>query len=236
MERLYYEKKLTILMRDCDLFRRLKPSAMLAMFQDCSEDLTEGWGVGLDAMMKKGIIWVAAKIECKVNRLPEHCDVVTVRGWAGRTRGSICPFHYEMWSEEGELLITGCSMWVLSDLETHSMMSPNVPSLDLPTPDAPGTRLPRMGGILPPSEFETTTRKVQFSEVDINGHLTNTRYVDWMCDLPVRDFHQTHPMTGIRLNYRAETFPDEEIVLDWECTDQRLWCRSAGRFEAQISF
>ena len=236
MERLYYEKKLTVLMRDCDMFRRLKPSAMLSMFQDCSEDLTEGWGVGLDAMMEKGIIWVAAKVTCTVHRLPEHCDEITVRGWAGRTRGSICPFHYEMWSAEGELLVTGCSMWVLSDLETHSMMSPNVPSLDLPTPDAPNTRLPRMGAILPPAEFETTTRKVQFSEVDINGHLTNTRYVDWMCDLPTREFHQTHPMTGIRLNYRAETFPDEEIALDWRCDDDRLWCRSAGRFEAQISF
>ena len=236
MERLYYEKKLTVLMRDCDMFRRLKPSAMLAMFQDCSEDLTEGWGVGLDAMMEKGIIWVAAKVTCHVHRLPEHCDVVTVRGWAGASRGGICPFHYEMWSEEGELLITGCSMWVLSDLETHSMMSPNVPKISLPSPEEPGTRLPRMGVILPPAEYEKTPRKVQFSEVDINGHLTNTRYVDWMCDLPERAFHQSHPMTAIRINYRAESFPDEEIVLEWRCDDDRLWCRSDGRFEAEICF
>lgn len=236
MERLYYEKKLTILMRDCDMFRRLKPSAMLAMFQDCSEDLTEGWGVGLDAMMEKGIIWVAAKVECTVHRLPEHCDVVTVRGWAGCCRSGIFPFHYEMWSEEGELLVTGCSMWVLSDLETHSMMSPNVPKISLPTPEEEGTRLPRMRPIVPPAEYHQAPRKVLFSEVDINGHLTNTRYVDWMCDLPSRDFHLAHPMTGIRINYRAETFPDEEITLDWCCDDERLWCRSAGRFEAQIRF
>lgn len=236
MERLYYEKKLTILMRDCDLFRRLKPSAMLAMFQDCSEDLTEGWGVGLDAMMEKGIIWVAAKIECKVNRLPEHCDVVTVRGWAGRSRAGICPFHYEMWSEEGELLITGCSMWVLSDLESHSMMSPNIPKISLPTPEEEGTRLPRMKAILPPKEYMQMTRRVRFSELDINGHLTNTRYVDWITDLAEAEFHQSHPMTGIRIDYRSETFPGEEIVLDWDCNDQRLWCRSTGRFEAMISF
>jgi len=236
MERLYYEKKLTVLMRDCDMFRRLKPSALLAMFQDCSEDLTEGWGVGLDAMLEKGIIWVAAKVECEVHRLPEHGEGVTVRGWAGCSRGGIHPFRYEMWSGEGELLVTGCSLWVLSDLESHSMMSPNVPKLSLPTPEEAGTRLPRMKPILPPTVYESATRKVHFSEVDINGHLTNTRYLDWVTDLPSRDFHESHPMTGIRINYRAEIFPDEETVLDWCCDDERLWCRSEGKFEAEICF
>ena len=223
-------------MRDCDMFRRLKPSALLAMFQDCSEDLTEGWGVGLDAMLEKGIIWVAAKVECAVSRLPEHGDIVTVRGWAGASRGGICPFHYEMWSAEGELLVTGCSMWVLSDLATHSMMSPNVPKISLPTPEEPGARLPRMKAILPPKEYAQTPRRVRYSEVDINGHLTNTRYVDWMSDLPSRAFHERHPMTGLRIIYRAETFPDEEILLDWLCDEERLWCRSEGRFEAEICF
>ena len=79
MNELYYEQQHTLLMRDCDMHRRLKPSAMLAMFQDCSEALTEGWGVGLDAMLDRGIIWVAARVECTVTRLPEHCETVTVR-------------------------------------------------------------------------------------------------------------------------------------------------------------
>lgn len=236
MERLYYEKKLPVLMRDCDMFRRLKPSAMLAMFQDCSEDLTEGWGVGLDAMLEKGIIWVAARVDCSIRRLPEHGDEIRIRGWAGRSRGSICPFHYELKSAADELLAEGCSMWVLSDLAAHSMMSPNVPSLALPTPEPPDARLPRIGGIRPPAEFAAAARRVQYSEVDINGHLTNTRYVDWMCDLVPMAFHETHPMTGIRLNYRAETFPEEEISLEWHCGEDRLWCRSPGRFEGEIRF
>ena len=236
METLYYEKTMPVLMRDCDMFRRLKPSALLAMFQNCSEDLTEEWGVGLDAMLAKGAIWVAAKVSCAVLRLPEHSDVVTVRGWAGRTRGGICPFHYELWSASDELLVTGCSMWVLSDLTTHSMMGPNIPKIFLPTPEPEGTRLPRMEAILPPERYESTARQVQFFEVDINGHLTNTRYVDWITDLLPRDFHESHPMTGIRINYRAETFPEEEIILHWDCTDERVWCRSEGRFEAMMKF
>jgi acyl-ACP thioesterase len=236
MDTIYYEQKTVVRMRDCDRFRRLKPAAVLALFQDCSEDLTEGWGVGLDAMLGRGIIWVAAKVECSVARLPLHGETITVRGWAGRSRSGICPFHYEIGDEAGQTLVTGCSFWVLSDLQTHSMMSPNIPKISLPTPEPEGTHLPRLRPIHPPAAYETAQRQVLYSETDINGHLTNTRYVDWICDLAADDFHRSHPMTGLRINYRAETFPGQTVDLHWSLDDTRLWCASPGRFEAEITF
>ena len=223
-------------MRDCDMYRRLRPSVLLAMFQDCSEALTEGWGVGLEAMISRGIIWVAAKTGCTVMRLPTHGEPVVIRGWAGRCRSGIYPFRYTIDDENGTRLIDGCSLWVLSDLETHSMLAPNVPRIDLPTPEPENAPLPRMSPVKPAREPLHTPRRVQYSEVDINGHLTNTRYLDWVCDLADEKFHRTHPVTGLRVNYRAETFPEEEIMLDWELTEQRLWCASAGRFEAMLLF
>ena len=237
MDELIYEKQHTLLMRDCDVFRRVKPSTVLALFQDCSEALTEGWGVGLEYMLDRGVIWVAARLECEVaGRLPEHTETVTVRGWATRCRSGIFPFRYELLSAEGEKLIAGCSMWVLSDLASHSMMSPSIPKITLPTPEPDDAPLPRLSAIRPPEDPKHTARRVQFSEVDINGHLTNTRYIDWMTDLADLEFHRTHPMTGLRIDYRRETFPDEELVLDWELTERRLWCAADGRFAAELRF
>ncbi len=234
---IYYEKRSPLLMRDCDMFRRIRPSAVLAMFQDCSEALTEGWGVGLDVMLEKGIIWVAAKAECTVTgRLPEHGETVAVRGWAGRSRGGIYPFHYVMTDAAGREIVTGCSLWVLSDLRTHSMLGSAVPRLDLPTPEPEGAPLPRMRPVKPPASCGHTPRRVAYSETDINGHLTNTRYMDWVCDLADAGFHKAHPMTGLRINYRAEIFPEQEVILDWDLTEERLWCAAAGRFEAALFF
>ena len=237
MDELIYEKEHTLFMRDCDMHGRVKPSVVLAMFQDCSEALTEGWGVGLEAMLARDVIWVAARVECRVlTRLPEHTETVRVRGWATRCRSGIFPFRYELLDTAEERLMEGCSMWVLSDLKTHSMLSPNIPKITLPTPEPEGTPLPRLPAIRASEAPEHTPRRVRFSEVDINGHLTNTRYIDWMTDLADGDFHKKHPMTSLRIDYRRETFPEEEIVLDWELTEQRLWCASDGRFAAEIRF
>lgn len=232
-----YERRRVIRLRDCDMFRRIRPSAVLALFQDCSEDLTEGWGVGLEAMLRQNIIWVCARAACTVTRLPVHGQTVTVRGWAGRSRTGICPFHYRVLDDSGgEELIRGCAMWVLSDLETHSMMSGRIPRLNLPTPEPEGTPLPRLGAIAAPETHESTSRRVLFSETDINGHLTNTRYVDWVCDLVPAEVHRGRPMRSLRVDYRAESFPGEEVPLDWALTDKRLWCASRGRFAVEIGF
>ena len=236
MDELIYEKEYTLLMRDCDMFRRIKPSAILTLFQDCSEALTEGWGVGLEAMLNIGVIWVAARVDCTVTRLPTHGETVTIRGWAARCRSGIFPFRYVISDGNGTELIRGCSMWVLSDLKTHSMLSASIPKIALPTPEPEGTPLPRMSPIPPLKKPSHTKRAVRFSEVDINGHLTNTRYFDWICDLADRAFHENHPITGLRVDYRSETFPDEEIDLAWELTDERLSCESEGRFRAMLTF
>ncbi len=236
MDELIYEIKHKLFMRDCDTFQRIKPSAVLCMFQDCSEALTEGWGVGLGEMLSRDAIWVAAKVEAQATRLPLHAEEVTVRGWAKRSRSGIFPFHYEMLDTEGNELISGCSMWVLSSLKTHSMMSPDVPKITLPTPEPDNAPLPRMRPIKGPEEKRRDTRRVRFTETDINGHLTNTRYMDWVCDLPDREFHRTHPWKALRIDYRAEIYPDEDVVLDWACSDDGLWCESPGKFTAAIYY
>ena len=237
MDTLLYQKEYTILMRDCDTFGRLKPSAILALFQDSSEVLTEGWGVGLDAMLQKDVGWVAAKLEVTVTaRLPRHAETVTVRGWAARCRAGIYPFRYDILAADGTELVRGCSMWVLSDLQAHTMMSARVPRITLPTPEPENAPLPRMRAIRQPEHPRQTTRRVRFSELDINGHLTNTRYVDWATDLVPQDFHESHPMTGLRIDYRRETFADEELTLDWELTEEHLFCASEERFALEITF
>jgi hypothetical protein len=43
-------------------------------------------------------------------------------------------------------------------------------------------------------------------------------------------------MRGLRINYRSETFPGENVSLHWALDDTRLWCASPGRFEAAILF
>ena len=179
---------------------------------------------------------MAAKAECTVNTLPVHGQTVNIRGWAGRCRSGIFPFYCQITDENGDLMVAGCTMWVLSDLSCHSMLSENIPHLQLPSPEPDDAPLPRMKPIRAPEELLHTSRRVRYSEVDINGHLTNTRYIDWVCDLAGEDFHRDHPLRQLRIDYRAEIMPDEEVALAWALSPERLYCAAPGKFTAALMF
>ncbi len=236
MEELYYRKERKVLMRDCDRFRRMKPSAMLTMFQDASETLTERWGAGLGTMMEQGAMWVAAKLEYRVTRLPLHEEDIAVRSWAGRGLMTVFPFYCRIEDLAGNTLVDGVSLWALSDRESRSMMSRSLPKLRLPTPLPENERLPVLPSVRRPDSWETSSRRVMFSETDMNEHLTNTRYLDWMTDLADSGFHRAHPMKGFRMEYRGEIGPEEEVVLHWSVSDERLWCEAPGRFSGELLF
>lgn len=236
MDELVYRKEHRVLMRDCDRFQRLKPSVMLTMFQDGSETLTEGWGVGLGSMIARGAMWVAAKLEYTVFRPPLHEESIVIRARAGRSRASLHPFYCGIEDMEGRTLAEGVSLWVLSDWESRSMLSPRIPKIQLPTSSPADERLPRIPTVTKPETWERTVRRVRFSETDINGHLTNSRYLDWMTDLADGEFHRTHPMKGLRIEYRGEIGPDEEVALNYALSDERLWCEAEGKFAAELLF
>ena len=55
----------------------------------------------------------------------------------------------------------------------------------------------------------TFTHQVVFSELDQNGHVNNGRYINWLMDTFLTDFHRANRVQTMQLNYLAEVFPDQ---------------------------
>ena len=76
-------------------------------------------------------------------------------------------------------------------------------------PDQP--ELP--GNFNVPEEQKTFTREAQFSEIDLNGHVNNTRYLDWFDDLFDLDFHKEHAWRSVQVNFHNEIRPGEKVEI-----------------------
>lgn len=72
---------------------------------------------------------------------------------------------------------------------------------------------------LPPAiqkdmEFQyITERKVLYSDVDINQHMNNTRYVEWALDFIDFDKHHQCYISDLNIQYRKEIRPLEKVKL-----------------------
>lgn len=63
---------------------------------------------------------------------------------------------------------------------------------------------------------------MRYSELDCNGHLSNTKYLNWMEDLLPTQWHRDHALSKVHICYLNEARADQEIALSWVLEDEAL--------------
>ena len=79
-----------------------------------------------------------------------------------------------------------------------------------------GSELAVPGSMTPGAFLNHSTRQVSYTELDVNGHMNNTRYLDWAQDLLPSQFHREHLPLEFTVCYLSEVREQEEIQLHWE--------------------
>ena len=54
---------------------------------------------------------------------------------------------------------------------------------------------------------------VRNSDLDLNGHVNNTRYAQWLLDSVSEESHRKYILTDYEINFLAETKQGEEISI-----------------------
>jgi len=107
---------------------------------------------------------------------------------------------------------------VLMDVESRSMVLPGKSGVDVPgTVRGPEPELPRS---LPQVDGDrTAARTVTYSCLDRNGHMNNTRYLDWVDDLAGSEFHRKNRLTGFTVCYLSEAREGDRLAVSWTLSD-----------------
>ena len=197
-----------------DPFQRLKPSAVLYFAQEAAGQHCVELGLDWETLAARNICWVLAKQRVKITRLPMCGETITIETWPMPTGNTHYPRATVAYDQEGKELFSVHGIWVLMNFKTRGMILPGKSDLSL-------AGIQRGNEIQAPGNFRVTefrhqmTRTVRYSELDRNGHMNNTRYIDWVADLLPGEFHKTHPFNTISVWYSSEALEGEELTLQW---------------------
>ena len=106
------------------------------------------------------------------------------------------------------------TLWLLLDIQTRRMLPPGdvgklIPdNKDLSVP----MNLPATVGNLQGEEFVTEYHPV-YTDLDVNGHVNNTRYADMLCNALGVQLMTEYELERIILNYNHEILPDHKVTL-----------------------
>lgn len=208
-----YQQTFSVLHNQVDAFGRLKPSALLSFMQEVAGshyDLTEN-----------DLVWVVSRHHVVIGRLPGAGESIRVETWALPPTRAAFPRATVGYDENGKEVFRGISLWVLIRTSDRAMVLPGKANLPMVT-TVRGLELPNPGS-LAPREFACRDRRtVRYSLLDVNGHMNNTRYLDWVEDLLPLEFHRDNSLQEFTICYLSEGKPGEVVEIGYGMEDGQL--------------
>lgn len=214
-----YRQKFDVTSNDVDCFGRLKPSSILNMMQEAAGRQCVALQVSSEALAERNLFWAVTRQHIQIERLPTFGQPVTIETWPGETSRVAYPRSTIGYDEEGNVLFRAISLWVLMDISTRKMVLPGKSGLDFSGTNR-GIELAVPASLAPVKLEGRRQRQVVFTELDRNGHMNNTRYLDWAMDLLPSGFHRDHPMSDFTVTYLSEAREGELVDLSYELSPE----------------
>ena len=197
-----------------DCFGRLKPSSILYFIQEAAGHHCKLLQVDWDTLAKQNLFWAVTRHKVQVTRLPRRGETIRVETWPMPTTRVAYPRAAEGFDEEGNSLFKVISLWVIVDMDSRAMVLPGKSGVDV-AGMVLGTELKAPGGLPAVTPACNCLRTVSFSDLDVNGHMNNARYLDWICDLLPSGFHRDHPLKAATVCYMTEALEGQQLQLSW---------------------
>lgn len=215
-------------MVDCQGY--LRPSQILFIAQDMGGRHCKELALSYDEMAAKGLFWAVSRHRVQITRIPKSGEILRVETWAMPATAAAYPRSVVAYDEQGKECFRAISLWVIMTLDTRKMLSPSKSGIEL-AGVVRGLELASPKGLVPRDMDTSVSRKVCYSDIDRNGHMNNTRYMEWMDDLFPSDFHRTHRLKELLMCYLAES--REGQTLDMHYGTEEDGCVRVDAYRAE---
>ncbi len=236
------EYEITDMCVDC--FGRLKPSVILMYAQEVAGMHCLELSCDYDTLREKHLFWAVARHKVQVTRLPKIGEKIRIETWPMPTTRAAYPRSVVAYDGNGQECFRSISLWVLMDTDTRNMILPGKSGISV-VGTLRGGELPAPGSLMVRPLGSTSRRRVGYTDLDRNGHMNNTRYLDWIADLLPSSFHASRSVQEFTVCYLSEAREGQELDLRWEVGEDNTLCVNALRqggekeekvFSAQVRF
>ena len=207
-------QQLTLRICDCDLTGFWKPGAIFEAVQEISSAHCEHLGLGGSVLSKENACWISARSEVRMLRYPRLGERIILETIPNGSHLWFFPRYCFFRDEAGETLGYSSTDWAIMDVRERKLLPPSRFSFRLPDNSDQEFPMGHPGPVEAVDGQETIVlRMPRYSDLDINGHVNNVRYVDWACDALGVDVLRDYCLETVRISFGTEIRADQEIAL-----------------------
>lgn len=237
-----YERTFEITSTEVDTFGNHRPAALLRFFQDMATEHSALLNIERDYLgAEYHAIWMLVRVWYRMDRPLKMGEQVMIRTWHRGAGGLIVYRDFDLYVD-GKPVGEAVSAWVVADVESRKMLRPgtiqNLAAASVPEQ----VKEKQLKLIRVPKERKLIyTKTVRYSDLDINGHMNNTKYADVLLDALAPEELRGKFISEMQLNYTQECLYGEQMEVCRKMEENSCYidgCSSDGarRFEAILQF
>ena len=237
-----FEMKYTIRSTDVDIFGNCRPSALLCVFQDMATDHSRIAGMDQDILTERyNAAWLLVRMWYRLERPLRMGEELSLRTWHRGAGGLIVYRDFDL-TVNGQSVGEAVSAWVVADRENRKMLRPSLVECIASSPVPENVKERQLKLIKTPKDKQLIHRReIRYSDLDLNGHMNNTRYADVIMDVMTAAEMQGRWVSEMQINYSMECGPGESISIfrrmeEGSCYVDGCSDDGARRFEATVQF
>ncbi|WP_289055482.1 acyl-[acyl-carrier-protein] thioesterase [Carboxylicivirga marina] len=207
-------KKYTVTSADTDMFSRLKLSALVNYLIQSAISSAEKLGFGLKDLKEENLFWVLNRMTIEINRPVLWSEEIEVETWPKNVERIFYIRDFVIRDKNSNIIAKASSAWLAIDYNSKRPSNFNPEKIEI------FTRLKGVDALsYSPEKLGNINNNIQqhitpsYFDIDLNKHVTSTRYVDWLMDLYPVEFHQENYPKIFSVNYIKETMHGETIAL-----------------------
>ena len=209
---LTYQMKMKIPFDMADMNGHIKlPDVILLSLQVSGMQSIE-LGVSDKAILEDyNLVWIITDYDIEVVRLPRFAEEITIETEALSYNRLFCYRRFTIYDEAGQEIIRMLATFVLRDRDSRKVhaVEPDIVAPYQSDFDKKLIRGPKYANLEEPISKDY---HVRFYDLDMNGHVNNSKYLDWIFEVMGADFLTHYIPKKINLKYVKEVRPGGVIT------------------------
>ena len=163
-------------------------------------------GVATDRLLDEGIAWVLTRLRVEVDRYPAWREELTVETWPSALDRLYAQRDFVVTDADGAEIARATSQWFVMDVVRRRPTRPPASLAEVDRPERPHAvapdRTPLATLEVPEHERLFSVRR---SDLDLNQHVNNVRYVEWALEAAPDALDEHHRPHRLDVQFRAES-------------------------------
>jgi medium-chain acyl-[acyl-carrier-protein] hydrolase len=209
-----YQETKTIRAYDVDFNNKIKISSVFNLLQDVASVHADLLGLGFQDLNKLDLGWVLSWVKLNIERYPSFGDSITIKTWPRCKFKLYSMRDYSMQDTGGKILLNATSAWLPINTKSKRIIdTKNLPRVINYQPDLIAVEEFPDKIITGATQEILLHKKFKYTDIDINQHVNNTRYIEMILDCYPADHYAVNQIKSFEISFSSESFFDDEIEI-----------------------